>query len=249
MNYNRRITKLLKSFYTDYIGFADLKNYQDDLFKTGGNIVKNYRYGISAGLVIPDSIVDHLPERKDMNVSCEYKIHGYDVLNMRLNIIASTVSSYLNSRGFKTLPVAAADRTDEENAIPTVSHKTIAHIAGLGWIGKSCLLITPEHGPRVRFVSILTDAPLKAADRQIEQRCGSCDICVKACPVNAIKGKNYISGEQREERFDFKKCQRYFEKMKAEQKYDVCGICLYSCPAGKISPDKEYGSSGRRKLK
>jgi epoxyqueuosine reductase len=166
-------------------------------------------------------------------VACEYRIQGYEVLNNRLNLMASVVSSYLNRLGYRTLPIAAADRTDQENAIPTVSHKMIARIAGLGWIGNNCLLITPGHGPRLRLTSILTDAPLEKVNTPREQRCGECLECVKICPVQALKGKNYLDGEPREERFDFRKCHDYHEHLKATQKYPVCGLCLYVCPQGR----------------
>jgi epoxyqueuosine reductase len=233
MNLNKKITGILKSYYVDYIGFADLRRYKNELTRFGGEIVRGYDNGVSIGIVIPDSIVDFLPGRSDPNISCEYNTHGYEVLSQRLNLIASFLSSYLNQNGYRSLPIAAANRTDEDNAIPTVSHKMVAHIAGLGWIGKNCLLITREHGPRVRFISVLTNAPVKAADNPVAQQCNDCNECVNACPVKAIKGKNYIMGEGRDERFDFLKCQEYFEKMKKTRKYAVCGMCLYSCPHGK----------------
>jgi epoxyqueuosine reductase len=233
LNLNAKIKELLKPYYVDYLGFADLRPYQAELSRCGGNIVRGYSSGISLGIRIPDSIVDHLPQREDVNVACQYRIQGYEVLNDRLNLTASVLSSYLNQQGCRTLPVAAADRTDQEQASPTVSHKTIAHIAGLGWIGKNCLLITPRHGPRLRLISLLTDAPLETVDSPLEQRCGQCTLCVNICPVKALKGKNYAAGEPRAERFDFLKCQDYFEKLKATQKYPVCGLCLYVCPHGR----------------
>ena len=233
MSLNHTIGKLLKRQYVDYLGFADLRSYQDDLAEFGGPIVRGYDSGISIGLAIPDAIVDLLQQRDDPNVSCEYRIHGYEVLNQRLNMTASVVSSYLNGRGHRTLPIAVADRTDEENAIPTVSHKMVAHIAGLGWIGKNCLLVTDDHGPRVRFVTVLTNAPLKTIDNPRVQQCNDCVECINACPVRAIKGRNYAEGESREERFEFKKCQDYFEALKKSRKYAVCGMCLYACPHGK----------------
>ena len=230
---NRRIIRFLKPFCVDYIGFAGLSSYGEDLAVLGGALVAGYERGISIGIAIPDAIVDHLPERRDSNVSCAYRVHGYEVLNMRLNYIASCLSSFLNQSGYRTLPIAVADRTDEENALPTVSHKMIAHIAGLGWIGKNCLLITKRHGPRVRFITLLTHAPLKTTDNPLEQQCRDCEECVKACPVGAIKGRNYVPGDSREERLDFRKCQTYFEGLKKTSRYPVCGMCLYACPYGK----------------
>jgi epoxyqueuosine reductase len=240
---NEEIKSILEPYYLDYIGFADLRPYQEELVKMGGPITRGYPGAISLGIAIPDSMVDYLPDQNDINIACEYRIHGYDVPNQRLNMIASMVSSYLNRQGFRTLPIAVAETTDVDNALPTISHKMVAHIAGLGWIGKNCLLVTPEHGPRLRLITILTEAPLDTVDNRLEQKCNNCNECVKICPVGAIKGKNYQDGEEREERFDFMKCRNYFDELKQIKKYAVCGLCLYVCPYGKNhinSDDKRF---------
>jgi epoxyqueuosine reductase QueG len=110
----------------------------------------------------------------------------------------------------------------------------VAHIAGLGWIGKNCLLITSVYGPRIRLSSILTNAPLPGTNNPTEQRCDTCRACVEICPAAAIKGRNYQFRESREERFDFRKCQSYFEELEKDtSKKAVCGMCLYICPFGK----------------
>jgi epoxyqueuosine reductase len=113
------------------------------------------------------------------------------------------------------------------------SHKLGAHLAGHGWIGKSCLLVTKEHGPRVRFVSVLTDAPLTPNGGPMGQRCGDCTECVDICPVQAFAGKNFREDEPREKRYDARRCCDYFAAMKAEGKLKVCGMCLYVCPYGR----------------
>jgi epoxyqueuosine reductase QueG len=223
---------MLNFYQVDYIGYADLTSYQNDLYESGGNMVKGYTCGISVGIIIPKTIVDFLPERSNMDIACQYRIHGYDVINSRLNTIASNIASYLNKSGYKALPITAADRDNKKtNAI--ISHKMIAHIAGIGWIGKNCLLITPKNGPRVRFISVLTNAPFTKINNPIEQRCGDCKECQKICPVKAIKGMNYIKGEGREKRFEYDLCNNYFEEMKNNQQYSVCGMCLYICPYGR----------------
>jgi epoxyqueuosine reductase QueG len=227
---------MLSPYYVDYVGFADLRKHQAELARFGGDIVSGYDSGIAIGLAIADSIVDHLPERSNVNVAAEYRIHGYDVLNARLSFIASAVSSFLNREGFRTLPIAVAETTDVEGNSPTVSHKMIAHIAGMGWIGKNCLLITPDHGPRLRLISLLTNAPLETIDNPLEQRCGECDECTRICPVNAIRGRNYVTGESRELRFDATRCRDYVDSMAKERRYAVCGMCLYACPMGRKAP-------------
>ncbi|MFW9831456.1 MAG: epoxyqueuosine reductase [Candidatus Thorarchaeota archaeon] len=64
--------------------------------------------------------------------------------------------------------------------------KSVAVQCGLGWQGKSTLLITPTYGPRVYLIAVLTDAELEY-DHPFEQNlCGACDKCLKACPANAL---------------------------------------------------------------
>jgi len=84
-----------------------------------------------------------------------------------------------------------------------VSHRHIAEKAGLGCIGHSRLLITPDYGPRIRFASILTTAPLESDKKFNEYLCEGCGKeCTKACPANAIT----------DEGVDVRKCSR--ENMK-----------------------------------
>jgi epoxyqueuosine reductase QueG len=50
-------------------------------------------------------------------------------------------------------------------------------MAGLGWLGASGLMITPEHGPRVRLAAVLSS---------IESLPFSCSVCIKVCPFNRV---------------------------------------------------------------
>jgi len=231
---NRSIERIARHQEINIVGFADLSMYENDLAAFGGEIVRGYPYGISIGIALPNDIVDGLSDRNNPNNASLYHFHAYEVINSRLDLATSLISSFLHRRGYRALPIPAAERTDTEKAVPTVSHKMVAHIASLGWIGKNCLLITPEYGPRIRLSSILTNAPLFATNNPLEQRCNTCRACVEICPVTAIKGRNYQFGEAREERFDFRKCQSYFEELKKDtSKKAVCGMCLYICPFGK----------------
>jgi epoxyqueuosine reductase len=231
---NRSIERIAKRQEISVVGFADLSPYENDLVAFGGEIVGGYPFGISIGIALPNDIVDGLSNRNNPNNASLYHLHAYEIINSRLDFATSLISSFLYRSGYRALPIPAAKRTDMENAIPTASHKMVAHIAGLGWIGKNCLLITPEYGPRIRISSILTNAPLLATNNPVEQRCNTCRACVEICPVTAIKGRDYQFGEAREERFDFRKCQSYFEELRKDtSKKAVCGMCLYICPFGK----------------
>ena len=131
------------------------------------------------------------------------------------------------------MPVAASQRVGDDGLYGVFSHKMAAHLAGLGWIGKSCMLITPQVGPRVRWATVLTDAPLEARGSLMDERCGRCTECVDVCPTGAYTGQPFRVGEPREVRFAAHKCDAYFSELEESTGLSVCGMCLYICPYGR----------------
>ncbi|MFQ3579033.1 MAG: tRNA epoxyqueuosine(34) reductase QueG [Bacteroidales bacterium] len=68
-----------------------------------------------------------------------------------------------------------------------LSEKNIAYHAGLGFIGKHSLLITPQFGSYIFISEILTDIILPYDNvKKIESTCGNCTLCTEACPTGAI---------------------------------------------------------------
>lgn len=217
---------------TDFYGVADLTKARDAISDQGGPDIAGYPRAISIGVRLMDPIVDRLPQRGERAVSVSYKTHCYDVINDRLDRIISELSSRIQCEGYKAYPVSASERVDDKRICALFSHKMAAHLAGLGWIGKSCLLVTPEAGPRARWATILTDAPLKAG-KPMDQRCGTCMECTDICPQHAFTGRNFVESEPREARYDALKCQEYLRSLEKTTGYGVCGMCLYVCPHGR----------------
>jgi len=94
--------------------------------------------------------------------------------------------------------------------------------AGLGWLGRSNLVVMPGHGAQVRLVTVLTDMPLPT-DRPSEQDCGDCRDCIGACPAGAIK--------ETAAEFDHHACfelLKEFQKKRHVSQY-ICGICVRAC--------------------
>jgi epoxyqueuosine reductase len=228
-----KIKRLANQLQVQHTGVADLSLAKEAVREQGGEFAAKFPYCVSLGIVLPHAIVDMLPQREQRAVQISYRSHAYDVINDRLNDAASRVASLIQTNGYSAMPVPAAKHTNEEKLSALFSHKLGARLAGLGWIGKSCLLVTEEHGPRVRFVSVLTDAPFEPTGKPMEQRCGGCMECVKACPVRAFTGRNFVAAEPREARYDAHKCNAYFNSLEAQGKLTVCGMCLFACPHGR----------------
>lgn len=185
------------------------------------------------GITLPHPIVDSLEKEGSDFSKISYETHAYSLVDERLNHISSEFFSFLQKRGYPSYPTAASQRYSDEKISSIFSHKLAARMAGLGWIGKSCLLVTEKDGPRVRWVTVLTNAPLKETGIPMESRCGTCQKCVEVCPVSAFSNRLFDPKEPREKRYDARKCENYYKNLEKESKIEVCGLCLAVCPFGK----------------
>jgi reductive dehalogenase len=97
----------------------------------------------------------------------------------KMAFAASSLAEFIRNLGYSAIPAG----NNLGLSIP------MAIDAGLGQLGRNGLLITPEHGPRVRLCKVFTDLPLEP-DRPIEfgltDYCRSCNLCAEACEVDAI---------------------------------------------------------------
>ena len=70
--------------------------------------------------------------------------------------------------------------------IQPVMDKAWAERAGLGWIGKHTNLITYDFGSWIFIGELLLNLDLESAETAVADQCGSCTLCLDACPTNAI---------------------------------------------------------------
>ncbi len=109
--------------------------------------------------------------------------------------------------------------------------KAWAVLAGLGWIGRSRMFVSKEHGPRLRLRGILTDADLGEPCEVLgDDRCGDCEECMKACPVGAIA----------RDEVDRKKCGAcpLNHRRITAYAYSYCTACTSACPFGARHPGR-----------
>lgn len=243
MELQERIEAIAIGESIDKVGVADLDPARDFIRMQGGDLVASLTRGISLGIFLFDAIVDLLPHRDQQWVSLGYTYHAWEVINLRLDLACSKISSCLQQHGYRAFPVPGSQLVDQEHICAVFSSKIAAHLAGLGWIGKSCMLITPERGPRVRWATVLTDAPLQPTGTPLEDRCGDCTACVDACPIGAFSGRAFVPDEPREVRYDAQRCYDYQGGGVKKDPTRICGMCLYACPYGMRGGNGERGST------
>jgi epoxyqueuosine reductase len=89
-------------------------------------------------------------------------------------------------RALSQLPGAAWRHRACVDSAP-LNERTLARLAGLGWIGRNALLISPQTGSYRLLGFLLTEAPLEPFRAGLEAaRCGSCHRCETACPTAAL---------------------------------------------------------------
>ncbi|MCL1927069.1 MAG: hypothetical protein FWF95_08100, partial [Syntrophorhabdaceae bacterium] len=93
-----------------------------------------------------------------------------------------------------------------QQGISILPQKSIARVAGLGFIGKSNLLITEDYGSALCICSVLTDVPVITENQPIIQSmCGACEACIENCPANAICGSEWTISGRRDDIIDVSK--------------------------------------------
>jgi epoxyqueuosine reductase QueG len=211
-------------------GTADLGHFKKkDIFLPPGTI-ERLPFAISIGYHLSDSILEGVED-----APTPHYFHHYQRVNILLDTISLIVSSAIQEKGYQAMPIAASQIVDWKNQRGHLSHKHVARVAGVGWIGRNNLLVSEKFGSRIRLVTILTDLPLEASS-PIGRDCGSCRACIKVCPVEAIK--------ERPEDFDHLRC---YEQLKAFSKtlhfsHNICGICVKACRGKEGTKGRAHGA-------
>ena len=185
-------------------------------------------YGVSIGVRLSDGIVDELVA----GPTKAYAYH-YHAMNRLLDDLSLRTVNLLQESGYRAFPIPTSQTVNLKMHEGHLSHKMVATTAGLGWIGKNALLVTPGFGPRLRLTTVLTDAPLKAGNPVVESSCGTCEACMKACPVEAIRGETWSLKSERADLLDVDRCAMKIDAGKGELGAPVCGVCIQVCPKGR----------------
>jgi len=157
----------------------------------------------------------------------------YARVNGCINAYSTELEGILRGRDVRAQALSASERTDPVGIRGDFPHKTAATLAGLGWIGRHCQLVTRRFGPWIRLGTVFTDMKLPLGVPFQRSFCGTCTRCVEACPADALTGRAWHPGLPRDAILDAAACDRwkkehYFQYHKGHN----CGICAAVCPYG-----------------
>lgn len=91
-------------------------------------------------------------------------------------------------RGLEALAAALVDAGHRAGTLcddNRLVDRAAAVRAGVGWWGRSTMVLAPRHGPWLLLGSVATDADLPV-DAPMGRGCGTCDDCLPACPTGAL---------------------------------------------------------------
>lgn len=219
-----KIEKIAKEMGASLVGFGNLE----------GLLSENHSHlksGISIAVRLSDQILNEV-----VKMPTHTYYHHYRTVNFLIDQICLKVSMEIQNEGYLAMAVPASQtvKSESENYKGIISHKMVATRSGIGWIGKSACLVTPEYGPRVRLGTVVTDLILDYDEPMNSSRCGECVACVENCPALAINGVNWKVGTVREDIYDAYACSNHMSEAYREiGRGSVCGICISCCPHGK----------------
>lgn len=214
------VTVLLKQAGAEIVKFVDLALLPSAL-------TKGYPVAILIGIPLSSGYLNKVANVSNyvQDMKCNNLMHEDEFHNMELKTdgLADFIADYLAAKGYraysqseKNLLATGAYNTSLQSTL--LPHKTIALLAGMGWIGRHNLLVTPECGSAISMCTVLTNAPLPAeCSSAVPSQCNDCTVCVGICPASIIKGKAWSRGIPRDEMIDAKGC-------------ITCLRCMVFCP-------------------
>lgn len=214
------LKKIVRNEGITLFGTCSLERLRENFHPSLRRIEEKLTYGISIGYRLSDAVLATIIDIPTLI----YK-HHYKTVNWILDQIAARIVSFIQAQGKMALAIPASQTIDWERQQGHLPHSLVGKEAGLGWIGRSGLLVNPVHGAKARYATILTNLPL-ITDKPINGSCGNCEECIKACPADAITKQGY----------DKVKCLaklKEFAKMRGIGVY-ICGVCVKVClPIGR----------------
>ena len=158
------------------------------------------------------------------------------VLRRRLERLGAWLGARLGGEGARRRGRVCVDTAP-------VLERELARRAGIGWFGRNTMLIDPLGGSYFLLGALILDVPLPPDAPFAEDRCGSCQACLEACPTGALLGRDAAGAPV----IDARRCISYLTiELRGPIPHDLrpaignrvfgCDICQEVCPWNRRFP-------------
>lgn len=191
----QRIKTLAHELGADLVGFANIGRFDEAPIKMSPQgIMPSAKTVIVCAIHHPDATIElEGGEHGDSQIFESYSVQY--TMNSKLDHISFEIAHFLDNNGYNAVPIVSSNiwryrNYKELDAVfsPDMSHIYSSVCAGLSEMGWNGLALTPEYGPRNRFVSIITDAELEPTPLLPGGTlCDMCGECIRCCPTDAYR--------------------------------------------------------------
>ena len=227
-----QLNKKAASLSFDLFGVADPMCFELQRAPEGHK-PKDYLPSVRSVIILGMKVIDSILQTAPSGI---YSKH-YDTLNELLGSGAYQLAKWLEDKGYRSMNFPETNGYEilwaQFNAgytgfVPCFNHMAVAVAAGLGKRGACGVVLTPQYGPRQRWISVITEVPLDFGEEMEEEIClekreaNSCVKCAEACPIQAIS----LDGGT-----DVRRCWIHWTGLR--EKDLACGVCIKACPVGR----------------
>ncbi len=290
-NYDKALTREVKAYAkklgADLVGIADAKLLENPIPGQGHVSPNQFIPGAKAIVVLGLRHIDAFFHPEYPNGVLFHNIYAleHDHLIDQLNVLGYRIARFLQKKKWNSVSMPSSDFfiREKERIPPTferifhagISHRYAAYCAGLGEFGVNSVILTPEYGPKQRWNSVITDAPLEPGKPYKGKVCTRCQKCIEICPSGAITKKVDPSDAKNiYKNFDDWKCMWGVTRldhpdlpknpppnMKIDEidkirgprtnnrnTHSYCALCIKVCEAGKAAERERLSSPNKAKL-
>ncbi|KPJ56178.1 MAG: hypothetical protein AMS16_02885 [Planctomycetes bacterium DG_58] len=219
----KQVKRLARICNMDLIGVTSSRPFDEDIQRVDeiiedltkmGRDNEARRLGFRKRALVPTSIWDEAksiivaaqPYAPPVKCSFDKKEYGrmaavyvrdyYALIDSKIDMLGRFIETmgYRVLRGYARDGEGFSELTPMDHRRGCLMVRPVARRAGLGVIGKNTMLITKPYGSWVVLSFLMTDAPL-IPDEPLKgwDPCRECDVCLKACPGNALfEGRKLI---------------------------------------------------------
>ncbi len=144
---------------------------------------------ISVGSIYPSIVINHDKGKSGLQGRIASFAQGQDY-HQKIIKNLKQLSQFIQNKSQKPIKNKSFCDTGP------ILEKEFGEMAGLGWIGKNSLLISPIFGSFMNLGEIILEIESNQPSFRIHDQCGDCRTCIDNCPTGCIKDNHTLEADR-----------------------------------------------------